>query len=154
MKYDKSVLTGSSWSCFGQWLYKNLHSDKIHRNFHEVMMNWNLKCIHVENQMTWSLRHVRSKIFVVLLGSCSSCKLTIKCTLHLKEHCTQKKIWIHLMQNMFRNQTVKNLAILDNPLKNHISWMDYPFLSKFLMFIAKKYLHLMNSYFFLNTVFF
>ena len=24
-------------------------------------------------------------------------------------------------------------------LKNHISWMDYPFLSKFLMFIAKKY---------------
>ena len=26
----------------------------------------------------------------------------------LKEHCTQKKIWIHLMQNIFRNQTVKN----------------------------------------------
>ena len=24
-------------------------------------------------------------------------------------------------------------------LKNHISWMDYPFLSKFWMFIAKKY---------------
>ena len=27
--------------------------------------------------------------------------------LELKEHCTQKKIWIHLMQNIFRNQTVK-----------------------------------------------
>ena len=25
----------------------------------------------------------------------------------LKEHCTQKKIWIHLMQNIFRNQTEK-----------------------------------------------
>ena len=35
----------------------------------------------------------------------------------LKEHCTQKKIWIHLMQNIFRNQTVKNLTILDNPFQ-------------------------------------
>ena len=37
----------------------------------------------------------------------------------LKEHCTQKKIWIHLMQNIFRNQTVKNLTILDNPFKRY-----------------------------------
>ena len=37
----------------------------------------------------------------------------------LKEHCTQKKIWIHLMQNIFRNQTVKNLTILDNPFKRN-----------------------------------
>ena len=43
----------------------------------------------------------------------------------LKEHCTQKKIWIHLMQNIFRNQTVKNLTILDNPFKR------YDFFSKF-----------------------
>ena len=39
--------------------------------------------------------------------------------LNLKEHCTQKKIWIHLMQNIFRNQTVKYLTILDNPLKRY-----------------------------------
>ena len=32
---------------------------------------------------------------------------------------TQKKIWIHLMQNIFRNQTVKNLTILDNPFKRY-----------------------------------
>ena len=38
---------------------------------------------------------------------------------HLKEHCTQKKIWIHLMQNIFSNQTVKNLTILDNPFKRY-----------------------------------
>ena len=37
----------------------------------------------------------------------------------LKEHCTQKKIWIHLMQNIFRNQTVNNLTILDNPFKRY-----------------------------------
>ena len=37
----------------------------------------------------------------------------------LKEHCTQKKIWIHLMQNIFRKQTVKNLTILDNPFKRY-----------------------------------
>ena len=37
----------------------------------------------------------------------------------LKEHCTQKKIWIHLMQNIFRNQTVKHLTILDNPFKRY-----------------------------------
>ena len=37
----------------------------------------------------------------------------------LKEYCTQKKIWIHLMQNMFRNQTVENLTILDNPFKRY-----------------------------------
>ena len=37
----------------------------------------------------------------------------------LKEQCTQKKIWIHLMQNIFRNQTVKNLTILDNPFKRY-----------------------------------
>ena len=37
----------------------------------------------------------------------------------LKEHCTQKKIWIHLKQNIFRNQTVKNLTILDNPFKRY-----------------------------------
>ena len=37
----------------------------------------------------------------------------------LKEHCTQKKIWIHLMQNIIRNQTVKNLIILDNPFKRY-----------------------------------
>ena len=37
----------------------------------------------------------------------------------LKEHCTQKNIWIHLMQNIFRNQTVKNLTILDNPFKRY-----------------------------------
>ena len=29
-------------------------------------------------------------------------------------------------------------------LKNHISWMDYPFLSKFWMLIAKNILHLIN----------
>ena len=38
---------------------------------------------------------------------------------YLTEHCTQKKIWIHLMQNIFRNQTVKNLTILDNPFKRY-----------------------------------
>ena len=38
---------------------------------------------------------------------------------NLKEHCTQKKIWIHLMQNIFRNQTVKNLTIFDNPFKRY-----------------------------------
>ena len=35
-----------------------------------------------------------------------------------------------------------NIRISQNlmkTLKNHISWMDYPFLSKFWMFIAKKY---------------
>ena len=37
----------------------------------------------------------------------------------LKEHCTQKKIWIHLMPNIFRNQTVKNLTILDHPFKRY-----------------------------------
>ena len=40
-------------------------------------------------------------------------------TNRLKEHCTQKKIWIHLMQNIFRNQTVKKLTILDNPFKRY-----------------------------------
>ena len=35
------------------------------------------------------------------------------------EHCTQEKIWINLMQNIFRNQTVKNLTILDNPFKRY-----------------------------------
>ena len=42
-----------------------------------------------------------------------------KLIMHLKEHCTQKKIWIHLMQNIFRNQTVNILTILDNPFKRY-----------------------------------
>ena len=49
----------------------------------------------------------------------------------LKEHCTQKKIWIHLMQNIFRNQTVKNLTILDNPFKRY----DF---SKFSLYSVKS----------------
>ena len=43
--------------------------------------------------------------------------LTVKQLLQITVHCTQKKIWIHLMQNIFRNQTVKNLTILDNLFK-------------------------------------
>ena len=55
--------------------------------------------------------------------------------LPLKEHCTQKKIWIHLMQNIFRNQTVKNLTILDNPFKRY----DF---SKFSLNSVKSYVAL------------
>ena len=40
-------------------------------------------------------------------------------TMKYLTHCTQKKIWNHLMQNIFRNQTVKNLTILDNPFKRY-----------------------------------
>ena len=51
---------------------------------------------------------------------CQNLKLFNLFSCHtLKEHCTQKKIWINLMQNTFRNQTVKNLTILDNPFKRH-----------------------------------
>ena len=37
----------------------------------------------------------------------------------LKRTLYSEKIWIHLMQNIFRNQTVKNLIILDNPFKRY-----------------------------------
>ena len=46
-------------------------------------------------------------------------ELELELEWRLKEHCTQKEIWIHLMQNIFRNQTVKNLTILDNPFKRY-----------------------------------
>ena len=56
------------------------------------------------------------KAWTTFLGSTTTDHLW---RLTLKEHCTQKKIWIHLMQNIFRNQTVKNLTILDNPFKRY-----------------------------------
>ena len=49
-------------------------------------------------------------------------QLEIPLIIVLQHHCTQKKIWIHLMQNIFRNQTVKNLTILDNPFKRYDFW--------------------------------
>ena len=71
----------------------------------------------------WVLRfseyssNVRSHLQKKFMEIWSTCKCVIP---PLKEHCMlQKKIWIHLMQNIFRNQTVKNLTILNNPFKRY-----------------------------------
>ena len=79
-----------------------------------------------------SVNHNSNLIKVVILPQCienhhrkptsqywANTTTLMRFELWLKEHCTQKKIWIHLMQNIFRNQTVKNLTILDNPFKRY-----------------------------------
>ena len=70
---------------------------------------------------TWWLRRLHRALFREnrLLRDSYGTDLRESVTIALKEHCTQKKIWIHLMQNIFRNQTVKNLTILDNPFKRY-----------------------------------
>ena len=69
------------------------------------------------------LNLVRAFLFgctvVPLANSCVIIKDCFWLLEWLKEHCTQKKIWIHLMQNSCRNQTVKILKILDNPFKRY-----------------------------------
>ena len=62
---------------------------------------------------------IRNEKFLSKILASIQLKALFNNVLILKEHCTQKKIWIHLMQNIFRNQTVKNLTILDNPFKRY-----------------------------------
>ena len=53
---------------------------------------------------------------------------------------TNGELWTHdMVQLPTCEGDIRISQNLMKTLKNHISWMDYPFLSKFWMFIAKKY---------------